>query len=52
MLSGTIISGAGLALIETGILPLAWTWLLVAGTLSTLAIGALFIQSTTDSPLR
>ena len=42
MLSGTAISAMGLWLIETGRLPLAWTWLLLAGTLVTLATGAIF----------
>lgn len=42
MLLGTTLSAVGLWLIETGALLLAWTWLLLLGTLSTIFIGALF----------
>lgn len=41
MLAGTGISATGLWLIENGLLPLAWTWLLLIGTASTLIVGAL-----------
>ena len=42
MLAGTASAGLGLWLIETGRLPLAWTWLLVLGTGITFASAALF----------
>lgn len=41
MLAGTASAGTGLWLIETGRLPLAWTWLLVLGTGITFVVGAL-----------
>lgn len=41
MLAGTAISAIGLWLIETGRLPLAWTWLLIIGTATTFCLGAL-----------
>ncbi|NDV62186.1 sodium/solute symporter [Puniceicoccales bacterium CK1056] len=39
MLAGTALSASGLWLIETGALPLAWTWLLLIGTSTTFLIG-------------
>jgi SSS family transporter len=39
MLAGTTLSALGLWLIETGSLPLAWTWLLVIGTGTTFFLG-------------
>lgn len=41
MVSGTIVTGMGLWLIETGRLPLAWTWLLVIGTATTYLVGSI-----------
>jgi SSS family transporter len=39
MVSGTAVAGIGLWLVETGRLPLAWTWLLVLGAGTTILIG-------------
>lgn len=39
MLGGTVVSGLGLWLIESGRLPLAWTWLLLIGTVTTFFLG-------------
>ena len=39
MLSGTLLAGVGLWLVETDRLPLAWTWLLLVGTFTTFLIG-------------
>jgi hypothetical protein len=39
MLAGTALSSTGLWLIEAGILPLAWTWLLLIGSGTTFLIG-------------
>jgi SSS family transporter len=44
MLAGTAVAGTGLWLIETGRLPLAWTWLLVLGAATTFFTGALFTR--------
>jgi SSS family transporter len=41
MLAGTGLSVIGLWLIETGRLPLAWTWLLLIGTGTTFLVGSL-----------
>jgi SSS family transporter len=45
MLSGTLVASAGLWLIETGRLPLAWTWLLLLGAGTTFIVGAFFRNS-------
>jgi Na+/proline symporter len=42
MLAGTAVAGLGLFLVETGRLPLAWTWLLLIGTLTTVLVGLVF----------
>jgi SSS family transporter len=42
MLTGTLLAGIGLALIKLGILPLAWTWLIVIGAATTFLIGYFF----------
>ena len=39
MLAGTGVAAAGLWLVETGRLPLAWTWLLLVGTFTTFIVG-------------
>jgi len=39
MLAGTAIAALGLWLVESGRLPLAWTWLLLVGALTTFLIG-------------
>ncbi len=41
MLAGTAVAATGLWLIETGVLPLAWTWLLLVGAATTALTGAL-----------
>jgi SSS family solute:Na+ symporter len=41
MVSGTVVAGTGLWLVETGRLPLAWTWLLVLGAGTTILIGSI-----------
>lgn len=41
MISGTTVAAIGLWLVETGRLPLAWTWLLVLGAGTTVLIGLL-----------
>jgi SSS family transporter len=45
MVGGTTTALAGLWLIETGRIQLAWTWLLLMGAASTLLIGAIFPKS-------
>ncbi len=39
MLTGTAISATGLCLIKLGLLPLAWTWLILVGAFTTFFIG-------------
>ncbi|MFO7726477.1 MAG: hypothetical protein R6V45_13140, partial [Oceanipulchritudo sp.] len=40
MLAGTAVAATGLWLVESGRLPLAWTWLLLLGTATTVIIGS------------
>ncbi|MEX0322276.1 MAG: sodium/solute symporter [Puniceicoccaceae bacterium] len=39
MLSGTLVASVGLALIKLGMLPLAWTWLILIGAATTFLMG-------------
>ncbi|MEX0330249.1 MAG: sodium/solute symporter [Puniceicoccaceae bacterium] len=49
MIAGTVVASIGLWLIEAGILPLAWTWLLLLGAGTTMTIGAFSPGSSRDT---
>jgi Na+/proline symporter len=49
MVSGTAVAGIGLWLVETGRLPLAWTWLLVLGAGTTVIIGMIPRERTPEA---
>ncbi len=50
MVAGSALAATGLWLVETDRLSLAWTWLLLVGTLTTFSVG--FLTKTTTNTLR